>query len=154
MDVPNRIRHAAERLRQGHRVYRMTVRDFLGHFGAERRGAVKVEEIQTILDSLGLETDPNFQSAWIDEPIQVRLKSNVSTETGMLVPTEMPGDDGEEIDEIILDGTRSAVTVALEQAKAAPTSEEPSALEPPARGAGSDPTFRIGSLPARSPISR
>ena len=68
MDVPHKIHYAAERLRQGHKVYRITVRDFLGHFGAERRGAVKVEAIQNILDLLGLETEPNFRSSWIDEP--------------------------------------------------------------------------------------
>jgi hypothetical protein len=78
MDVPHKIQYAAERLRQGHKVYRITVRDFLGHFGAERRGAVKVEAIQNILDSLGLETEPNFRSAWIDEPIWLRLKANAS----------------------------------------------------------------------------
>jgi hypothetical protein len=59
MDVPERIRHTAKRLRQSKKVNRMTVRHFLRHFGVERRGAVKVEEIQKILDSLGLETDPD-----------------------------------------------------------------------------------------------
>ena len=53
MEVPYKIRYAAKRLREGHRVNRVTVRDFLSHFGAERRGAVVVEAIQNILDSLG-----------------------------------------------------------------------------------------------------
>ena len=48
MDIPDKIRYAAQRLKKGHRVNRITVRDFLGHFGAERRGAAKVEQIKAI----------------------------------------------------------------------------------------------------------
>ena len=68
MDVPEKILFAAERLKQGHRINRITVRDFLRHFGAERRGAVKVQAIRSILDSLNLETEPDFETAWIDAP--------------------------------------------------------------------------------------
>jgi hypothetical protein len=35
MDVPSKIEFAAQRLKEGHRVNRITVRDFLRHFGAE-----------------------------------------------------------------------------------------------------------------------
>jgi hypothetical protein len=150
MDVPYKIRYAAERLKNGHRVNRITVRDFLSHFGAERRGAVKVDAIQNILDSLGLETEPNFQNAWIDEPIWLRLKTNTSPEEGRPLPAHPAEDDLENIEseEIFLEGTPSAVMDALEQAKAAPTSDEPNAQIPTAEGEGYDPTFRIGSLPA------
>ncbi len=54
MEIPEKIEFAASRLRQGHRVNRITVRDFLRHFDAERRGSAKVEAIRRILDSLGL----------------------------------------------------------------------------------------------------
>jgi CBS domain-containing protein len=146
MEVPYKIQYAAERLRNGHRVNRITVRDFLSHFGAERRGALKVEAIQNILDSLGLETEPNFQSAWIDEPIWLLLKAN----SGRPLPTHTPDDDlgNIEAEEIVLEGTPSAVIDALEQAKAAPTSEEPNVQIPAGEGESYDPTFRIGSLPA------
>lgn len=42
MEIPGKIRYAAERLHSGYRVNRITVRDFLRHFGAERRGASKI----------------------------------------------------------------------------------------------------------------
>lgn len=45
MEIPNRIGFAAERLKAGHRINRITVRDFLRLFGAERRGAVRVSAI-------------------------------------------------------------------------------------------------------------
>ena len=60
MKIPWKVEYAAQRLKQGHRINRITVRDFLRHFGAERRGAVKVQEIRGILDSLDLETKPDF----------------------------------------------------------------------------------------------
>lgn len=62
---PQQIKLRAENLMKGRKVNKMTVRNFLGYFGAERRGAVRVEAIQKILDSLGLDTEPNFQSAWM-----------------------------------------------------------------------------------------
>jgi hypothetical protein len=125
MDVPSEIRRIADRLKHGHRVYRITVRNFLGHFGAERRGAVKVEEIEKILDSLGLETEPNFRNAWIDEPIRLRLKgSNISPPEGMPPLTDTSNDlEDDECDEIALEDNALAVG-----AEAAPTSAEPNVL--------------------------
>jgi hypothetical protein len=77
MEIPPKIQHSAQRLKEGHKVNRITVRDFLRHFGAERRGAVKVEAIRGIPDSLDLQTEPDFETIWIDEPIWLRLKGSV-----------------------------------------------------------------------------
>ena len=79
MLIPDKISWAADRLKDGRRVNRITVRDFLGHFGAERRGAIKVQEIREILDDLDLTTEPDFELAWIDEPIWLRLKDGART---------------------------------------------------------------------------
>jgi CBS domain-containing protein len=145
MDIPNRLKQTAKRLNEGKRVYRITVRNFLGLFGAERRGAAKVEEIKGVLDELGLETEPNFHNAWIDEPIQLRLKGQLPTEPKATLPLEEIRYDGDEIEEIVLS---DAPLVSAEPVDAAPVSDEPSALDPPIPGVGYDPTFRIGSLPA------
>ena len=97
MNVPLQIKLRAEKLKQGRKVYKMTVRNFLGYFGAERRGAVRVEAIQEILNSLGLDTEPNFQSAWIDGYISLRLKDGASPD----VPssTDTSNDDFEDDEE-------------------------------------------------------
>src|ERR1035441_7234338 len=79
MKIPGKVAFAAQRLKEGHRINRITVRDFLRHFGAERRGAVKVQEIRAILDSLGLETEPDFETAWIDGSVRVCLKNGSQT---------------------------------------------------------------------------
>jgi CBS domain-containing protein len=154
MKIPGKIRFAAERLHSGYRVNRITVRDFLRHFGAERRGASKIESIRRILDDLSIETDPDFTTAWIDAPMWLRLKDGVA-------PTSYPN-SGEpkmtdlepesiNVEDIVLEGTPAAVEEAEEQVKMAPISV---GSEISIEGEYShdisldDPTFRIGSLPA------
>ncbi len=143
MEVPGKIQYAAQRLKEGHRVNRITVRDFLRHFGAERRGAARVGAIRTILDSLDLQTDPDFETAWIDQPIWLRLKGSQPEEETAAEPVERPEDE-----EFVLEGTPSAVEQAVEQSEAAPTSAEPASNDGNPDLDSSDPTFRIGSLPA------
>ena len=154
MEIPDKIDFAAQRLREGHRVNRITVRDFLRHFGAERRGSARVEAIRRILDSLDLTTDPDFETAWIDGPIWLRLKEGVQTTATDPLANGTPSDGdhvGAGLDDIVLEGTPSAVKQAEEQSEAAPTSAEP---DTPKHGETidsssiEDPTFRIGSLPA------
>ncbi|MGH9436686.1 MAG: CBS domain-containing protein [Terriglobia bacterium] len=151
MDIPGKIRAAAQRLKEGHRVNRITVRDFLRHFGAERRGAVKVQEIREILDSLEIETDPDFETAWIDGPIWLLLKAGTQAEM-ISVATEVNSDsDDSGSEDLVLEATPAAVEQAEQQSESAPTSlepEEPSPAQDRDGASFQDPTFRIGSLPA------
>jgi hypothetical protein len=109
-----------------------------------------VQEIRDILDSLNLKTEPDFEVAWIDEPIWLKLKdenlaAHKSRDHGSEV--EPTGDSAE----VVLEGTPAAVEQAEEQTKAALTSEEPAVSTNPDSGnsiLADDPTFRIGSLPA------
>jgi CBS domain-containing protein len=135
------IQYAAERLKEGHRVNRITVRDFLRHFGAERRGAIKIEEIRGILDTLDLQTEPNFETAWIDEPIWLRLKGNVP-------PGDSAPKDELATEDLVLGSTPSAVEQAVEQSESAPYSVQAGAPGESGDQDTSDPTFRIGRLPA------
>ena len=81
MWIPKEIGRMATRLKEGHRVNRITVRELLRMFRAERRGLNKVHDIRVALDSLGLVTDPDFESVWIDGKLRISLKdaSNVVT---------------------------------------------------------------------------
>ena len=74
MWIPKEIGRMVTRLKEGHRVNRITVRELLRMFKAERRGLNKVHDIRTALDSLGLVTDPDFESVWIDGKIRICLK--------------------------------------------------------------------------------
>ena len=143
MEVPSKIQKAAQRLRKGSRVNRITVRDFLRHFGAERRGAVKVGAIREILDSLDLQTEPDFETAWIDAPMWLRLKGGTPTKDFVDASVDGLGEE-----EFVLESTPSAIEQVIEQSELAPTSAEPDAPEGHVDLETSDPTFRIGSLPA------
>lgn len=153
MKIPGKVAFAAQRLREGHRINRITVRDFLRHFGAERRGAVKVQEIRAILDSLGLETKPDFETAWIDGSVRVCLKDGVQTIQEGVTQVESSGTTGpdSDVEETVLDSTPSAVEIEEEEVVSAPTSSAPEAVKDSTDGESApinDPTFRIGRLPA------
>lgn len=47
----------------------ISIRDFLGHWDARRRGSWVVERIQATLDAHGLLTVPSFENGWIDNTI-------------------------------------------------------------------------------------
>jgi hypothetical protein len=105
-------------------------------FKAERRGFNKVHDIRTALDRLGLVTDPDFESVWIDGKIRICLKdaSNVVPAT----PTGGSTDSGED-DELDEDQSSSG--------------EEQEATESPQLGSeeASLPAIVVASEPQRSP---
>jgi CBS domain-containing protein len=150
MEVPERIRIASDRLKAGHRINRITVRDLLRHFDAERRGAVKTQRIRTILDSLELETDPDFESAWIDAPIFLRLRKGAVAAQAAKRASDPGGQvTSGGLEEIVLDSTPSSVEHAEEQSESAPMSTEPETAnaEKSTNPSGDDPTYRIGNFP-------
>lgn len=153
MEIPLKIQYAADRLRDGRRINRLTVRDFLRHFGAERRGTAKVQAIRSVLDALGLQTDPDFETVWIDGLILLKLKGTPHHHQNGVDAAEVDGDPSEpRVEDIILESTPSAVQQAEEQSESAPTSTEPESSPGNQSPAGAstiaDPTFRIGNLPA------
>jgi len=153
MWIPKEIGRMATRLKEGHRVNRITVRELLRMFKAERRGLNKVHDIRTALDSLGLVTVPDFESVWIDKKIRIRLK-----DASNLIAVVAPAGDAESIQEDELDEEQSLSEAEQDETDSQqPGSEEgaqpaivlssegvvETVLSEPA-----DPTFRIGSLPA------
>jgi len=152
MWIPKEIDRLSTRLKDGRRINRITVRDLLRMFKAERRGLNKVHDIRAALESLGLVTDPDFESVWIDGKIRIRLKDASNLVTAAILAGD-EADDEDELDEE--QGTASgeqeesfspqlgsaeepqpAILVASEGVVETVLSEPP------------DPTFRIGSLPA------
>ncbi len=154
MWIPKHLGKIAVRLKDGHRVNRITVRELLRMFRAERRGLNKVQEIRAALDNLGLVTEPDFESQWIDGLIRIRLKPTQSGAQGdeqsvaAAVQEEEPelysnqnNDDDEEGEAEQVDSgtvTLSPIVISGEGEGIVETK----LTEPP------DPTFRIGNLPA------
>ncbi len=73
MNLDQAIRFWKEQLTNGKSVYRVRVRRILEMDGAERRGIAISRRIAEKLENNGLRTVPDFQSAWIDAQISIRL---------------------------------------------------------------------------------
>jgi CBS domain-containing protein len=153
MWIPKEIGRMVTRLKEGHRVNRITVRELLRMFRAERRGLNKVHDIRTALDSLGLVTDPDFESVWIDGKIRILLKDASS-----VVPAALTAGNTDIAEDDELDEDQSSSVEEQEEAESPQLGSEEGS--PPAivvasegvvetvLGEPADPTFRIGSLPA------
>jgi CBS domain-containing protein len=126
---PEPLVNAASMLKRGEVPPRVTVRTFLSWFDAQRRGSFIVWYIRQHLDKLGIATDPDFNSVWIDAEIAFILKPVAAEEPLIAVDTSE-----------VLGGTPVAIA--------------PSNIVQPVpeavlvSGATEDPTYRIGKLDA------
>lgn len=154
MGIPKEIASAAARLKEGRWIKRITVRQLLKMFKAERRGMNKVQDIRTALDNVGLETDPDFESAWIDSLIRLRLKSSegASAETAVEAEPEELDEGSDEEAAATVAGAESFtgdVAMVLPAAKVSITASVEGVVETAlSEKAPADPTFRIGNFPA------
>lgn len=78
LSAPHQLEGMAEKIRNGVVPPTKTVRTFLGWFEAERRGYVIVSNIRSTLEQVGLETDPDFEYAYIDGHISFVLANQES----------------------------------------------------------------------------
>jgi CBS domain-containing protein len=62
---------AAEAAMNGKPLHSVTVRKLLSWFGSQRRGSFIVWYIRHSLDKLGVTTDPDFNSVWIDAEVKI-----------------------------------------------------------------------------------
>ena len=71
-----------------------SVRELLSWFGARRRGAVVVENIEADLEAAGLCTDPDFTTIWIDAPVTFRKReaAAAASEVASAVAPETNGE--------------------------------------------------------------
>jgi CBS domain-containing protein len=124
-EVPKQLTLIAEKLKKGEPVEPATVRTLLGWFDASRRGYWIAKEIRRALKTTKLITDPDFESAYIDAPLQFSLRTTKAE------PTVQPPSA-----EVVID----AVAVAEQE------------IQLPASmvvgGSIDDPTYRIGKLEA------
>ena len=74
VNAAERLEEIAAHLRQGRAASPITVREFLSWFSAYRRGYWIVRQLRDALQAANLETDPDFEAAYIDSPIQFILK--------------------------------------------------------------------------------
>lgn len=83
MDIEQAAAYWEGRLKEGKPIHPVRVRRLLELAGSERRGYVIVQKIRKVLDAHGLVTIPDFEFAWIDNRVLIRLASD-SDEEGYL----------------------------------------------------------------------
>lgn len=77
--IPKKLMELAQRLKVGEVPRRHTVRAVLKWFGASRRGANVLSDVKMALANLGLQSEPPFDDAGIDELVRFVLDSPSST---------------------------------------------------------------------------
>lgn len=80
VEIPEQLQEAAEQLKKGRQPKENTVRELLAWFDAERRAKNIVQRIREALAELSIETEPDFESAYIDSSIsfiQATAKGNL-----------------------------------------------------------------------------
>ncbi len=80
MPSSDELQQIAETLRSGGDPGTVSVREFLGWFGAQRRGSWIVWHIRSLLRMKNLITVPDFESAYIDSPISFALEDSTGTD--------------------------------------------------------------------------
>ena len=116
---------AAEAAKKGEKPHRATVRTLLDWFRSQRRGSFIVSYIRESLSKLGISTEPDFNSVWIDAEVEFVLLPEIDqTDSGAgslaILETRVLAHDGTPI-------IRGNLYVG---------------------GAIEDPTYRIGKLDA------
>lgn len=91
MKLDDAIRYWKQRLTDGRTINRVRVRRILEMEGAERRGIAITRRISEKLEMSGLKTVPDFQSAWIDALVAIKLiedgTSSENLQTDNICPT-------------------------------------------------------------------
>jgi len=70
----------ADDLKAKRAVAPISVRTFLSWFGVQRRGASVVAYIRYELAESGIDTVPDFESCWLDAPIEFQLATQIAAE--------------------------------------------------------------------------
>ena len=161
MKLDQMILYWKEQLTNGKPFNRVRVRRILEMDGAERRGIAITRRIAEKFENNGLETVPDFQSAWIDAKISIRLtKGTANLEDQSKAKVRLTGGTDSSVEMSVSPTTLNADELDLESgeeesSKASAPVAEP--LNSPAGDAGVvevaaatsiDAILRVSSIPS------
>src|SRR5688500_1904794 len=92
MSIPAELAHLAEAARKSG-AQQITARQLLAWYGFARRGANKVAQIRKDLRKLGLKTEPDFDSVWVDVSIALQSTKDVKPEPGKQPKDHLTNED-------------------------------------------------------------
>ncbi len=91
--IPEELSRAAERIEDDERV-KISVREILAWFGAERRGSRIVSKVRQALREKELATLPDFQHQHIDAEVEILPRELAESD----MEAQVSGDEGEEVE--------------------------------------------------------
>lgn len=103
MDIGQAAAYWESRLKEGKPIYRVRVRRLLELAGSERRGYVIVQKIRKVLETHSLVTIPDFELAWINSLVRIRLASDCDGQELLEPNLDRVTEEQESPDESILD---------------------------------------------------
>ncbi len=92
MAIPDELTKSAEAAKKTG-PQQITARQLLGWYGFARRGANKVARIRKDLRKLGVKTDPDFDSVWVDVAISLQSSKEEKPDAGKTKAKEQPAVD-------------------------------------------------------------
>lgn len=124
-EIPKHLVEIAERLKSGEVPRRHRVRSVLKWFGASRRGANVLSDIKTALAHLGLQSEPPFDGAGIDELVAFSaVSANGTGEAESHAPQgQMPEANAPSSDDA--DAESEASAASEDQLEPEPEDEQP-----------------------------
>ncbi len=154
MNIGEAAAYWESRLKEGKPLYRVRVRRLLELAGSERRGYVIVRKIRKALGSQGLVTTPDFELAWIDGLVQIRLAVDGDAPGSPEASLDGPVEEQASSDESIVDPAFSdqnqsplAAEAVAEPLNAPLEKATPEATDPRVTSSV-DPIVRVASLAA------
>ena len=137
-EMPKRIVEVAQQLKDGQVPRRYSVRAVLKWFGVSRRGANVLSDVKIALADLGLQTDPVFEEAGIDELVRFVLASPaIKSGNGNAVSSPEPALQPAEVDDSLStlasgggNGSNEASEAVSEDQLEPEPEEESSTLKP------------------------
>jgi predicted transcriptional regulator len=154
MDIGQAAAYWEGRLKQGKPIYRVRVRRLLELAGSERRGYVIIQKIRKVLDTHGLVTIPDFELAWIDSLVRIRLASDGDAQDALESNLDRVVGEQESSDEPIVDPAISnqdlspLATDAIAEPLNAPLDTATTEATDANVNSSIDPIVRVSSLAA------
>src|SRR5208283_2763057 len=100
MNLDQAIKYWKQRLTNSKPIYRVRVRRILEMDGAERRGIAIMRRISEKFENNGLKTLPEFQSAWIDALVNIKLTNEGADSDGQTEVDIRPSEDSRDIESL------------------------------------------------------
>jgi hypothetical protein len=159
MNLDEALKYWKQRLTDGKPIYRVRVRRILEMDGAERRGIAIMRRISEKFQSNGLKTVPDFQSAWIDALVNIKLTDEGARPEDQPDGSTRPNEGLQDVESLEIAPDHDGLGLSGEEGEpvdkaAAPVAE---ALNSPAGDAGVvevpvappvDAIIRVSSIPS------